>query len=400
MGRIRRWLWPLALAIAVAAGLVYAFLPQPVPVELAEVVRGPLAVSVADDAKTRVRELYVVSAPVPGRVLRIEGKVGDPVIADRTVLASLLPTDPAFWDARTRAELEATRDAAQAALGQARADVRRRQAELELARSEFDRSRTLFEKGHTAEAALDRARSVVRTAEAALAVAQAMIKQRESELAAARAALMTPSAEGRADAASCCFTVRSPVSGAILQLMQESEAVVAAGAPLVAVGDPEKLEIVADLLSTDAVRVSPGDAVRIVRWGGEGVLGGRVRRIEPFGVTKVSALGIEEQRVNVLIDPTDPPARWRRLGHGYQVEVEIVIWQSADAVQVPLGALFRQGEAWAVFRVEDGRARVRAIEVGHMNDRAVEVLEGLAPGDRVVVHPSDRVRDGVHLTAD
>ncbi|MDH3969724.1 MAG: HlyD family efflux transporter periplasmic adaptor subunit, partial [Rhodospirillales bacterium] len=197
----------------------------------------------------------------------------------------------------------------------------------------------------------------------------------------------------------CCISVRAPVDGCVLRLVQESEAVIAAGAPLVEIGDPRDLEVVVDLLSRDAVRIREGAEVAIDEWGGEAAVKGRVRRIEPTGFTKVSALGIEEQRVNVIIDFTDPPARWQSLGHGYRVEAHIVVWQSEDALKVPVSALFRYGEDWAVFVLTEGRARLRRVVVGHRNSLAAEVLDGLEEGERVVLYPSDRVSDGVTVTA-
>jgi HlyD family secretion protein len=397
----RRWLWPVILVTLVAAGLGYAFMPRAVPVDIVDARVAPLTVTVEDDGVTRVREVYVVSAPVGGRVLRIDAQVGDAVSAGATVLATLLPSDPSFRDVRTQAELEASVQAAEAAVTLAGADIRRNQAELDYAQADYERSRRLFAQGFVAEATMDRARREMRTREAALATARAALRQRESELRSAQAALMTPTAQTRSDAESgqCCLQVRAPVSGSVLRVYQESEAVVAAGSRLLEIGDPADIEIVVDLLSRDAVRVSPGDAVRIERWGGDGALNGRVRRIEPFGVTKVSALGIEEQRVNVIIDLTDPRQRWERLGHGYQIDAQIVLWQGEAVLQVPLSALFRRGDDWAVFRVEDGRALVRMVAIGRTNRRGAQVLGGLEAGDRVVAHPSDRIRDGIRVVS-
>jgi len=392
---IRRWIWPVLGVAALALALAYAFAPRPVAVSMAVIAEGPLAVTIVEDGYARVRELYLVSAPLAGRVLRLEGHVGDPVVANQTVVATILPSDPTFLDARRRAELQAALQAAQAVRDLAAAELARQQAELDFAASEYDRVLRLFERGFAAQAALDRSRMELRTREAAVATAQAALQQREYELSVAQAALIPPSPDAApADDAECCFAVRSPVSGTILRVYQESEGVVAAGAPLAEIGDPTRLEIVADLLSTDAVRVSPGDAVLIERWGGEGVLNAVVRRIEPYGETKISALGIEEQRVDVIIDLTDPYERWQRLGHGYQVDARIVLWRADSVLQVPLGALFRVGEDWAVFRVEDRRAVQRIIALAEMNDQTARVADGLAAGDRVILHPSDQVADG------
>jgi HlyD family secretion protein len=366
----------LAVIVALVAGaLVYAFLPQPVPADLAKVARGALRVTVDDEGRTRVKEVYVVSAPLAGRVLRIERHVGDPVKAGETVLATIQPTAPTFLDLRGKAQAEAAVHAAEAALRLAEAELTRAQAELEFARSDL-------------------------TSEAAVAAAEAALRVKTFDLETARASLIEPGNEaGMRREEGCCVSVRAPVDGRVLRLVQESEAVIAAGAPLVEIGDPRDLEVVVDLLSRDAVRVREGAEVEIDQWGGDVTVAGRLRRIEPTGFTKVSALGIEEQRVNVIIDFTDPPADWQSLGHGYRVEAHIVVWQGEDVLKVPVSALFRHGEAWAVFALADGRARLRTLEVGHRNALAAEVLAGLEEGEQVVLYPSDRLFDGAAVTA-
>jgi HlyD family secretion protein len=387
---------PFALALAVA--LAWLFRSAPVAVDLAAVERGPLAVSISDEGETRVRDVYSVSAPVPGRMRRVELDVGDEVVADRTVVARIEPSDPSFLDVRSAAEARAGVDAAAAARVHAEAQVRRAEAELEFANAEFGRIRELA-RSHTVSANdLDAAQRRARTAEAALAEARAERKVRESEYQVARARLVTP-ATARPRLADCdCVTVYSPVSGTVLRIVTESEGVVPSGAPLVEVGNPEQLEIVVDLLSADAVRVVPGQRVVIEAWGGDQPLAGKVRRVEPFGFTKVSALGIEEQRVNVLIDIQDPRERWQRLGHGYRVEPRIVLWESDGVLRVPLSALFRQGDRWAVFVEQDGRAVLRPVDIGQENGLDAEVRSGLEAGERVVLHPGDRVAPGARLT--
>jgi HlyD family secretion protein len=387
---------PFALVLAVA--LAWLFRPAAVAVDLVTVDRGPLAVSISDEGETRVRDVYSVSAPVPGRMRRVELEVGDEVVADRTVVARIEPSDPSFLDVRSAAEARAGVDAAAAARVHAEAQVRRAQAELEFANAEFARIRELA-RSHTVSANdLDAAQRRARTAEAALAEARAERKVRESEYQVARARLVTP-ATARQRTADCdCVTVYSPVSGTVLRIVTESEGVVPSGAPLVEVGNPDQLEIVVDLLSADAVRVVPGQRVVIEAWGGDQPLAGKVRRIEPFGFTKVSALGIEEQRVNVRIDIEDPRERWQRLGHGYRVEPRIMLWEADDVLRVPLSALFRQGDRWAVFVERDGRAELRQVDIGQENGLEAEVRSGLEPGERVVLHPGDRVAPGARLT--
>jgi HlyD family secretion protein len=386
---------PLALALALL--LAWLFRPAAVPVDLVAVDRGPLTVSVSDDGETRVRDMYVVSAPVPGRMRRIELEVGDPVVADQTLVARIEPSDPSFLDVRSAAEARANVDAAAAARTHAEAQVRRVQAELDFARAEYERIRALARSHTVSENELDSARRRARTAEAALGEAQAERKVRESEYQVARARLLAPSA-ARGRVADCdCVSVYSPVSGQVLRIVNESEGVVASGTPLVEVGNPGLLEVVVDLLSADAVRVQSGQRVVIEAWGGDQPIDGVVQRVEPFGFTKVSALGIEEQRVNVVIDITSPRARWERLGHGYRVEPRIVLWESPDVLRVPLSALFRQGDKWAVFVERAGRAELREIDIGQDNGLHAEVRSGLDAGERVVLHPADRVSPGVRL---
>lgn len=397
MRKRRVWIIRGAAAAVLAIALIYAFLPRPIPVDMGTVSRAALEVSVRDDGYTRVREVYRVSAPLTGRVLRFNGEVGDSVVAGETVLASILPSDPAMLDVRTRTELEAAVRGAEANMSLAEAAVASAEAAVEYARTDFQRTEELTRRGAVSEAALDRARLELRTQQAALAQAQAALDVRGHELETARAALIGPGDEGDDDTTSsgCCVALRAPVSGRILQIYHESESVVAAGTPLVEIGNPLDLEIVADLLSTDAVQVNPGDPVVIERWGGEGSLNGTVDRVEPYGFTKVSSLGIEEQRVNVIIRLTDPPEQWERLGHGYRVEARVILWQGEDVLQVPLSALFSHGDGRAVFVVRGGHARLAPIEIGHRNSEAVEIISGLEDGDRVIVHPSDRVAAGV-----
>jgi HlyD family secretion protein len=386
---------PLALALALV--LAWLFRPGAVPVDLVAVDRGPLTVSVSDEGETRVRDMYVVSAPIPGRMRRIELEVGDPVVADETLVARIEPSDPSFLDMRSAAEARANVDAAAAARTHAEAQVRRVQAELDFARAEYERIRALARSHTVSENELDSAQRRARTAEAALAEAQAERKVRDSEYQVARARLLAPSA-ARERVADCdCVSVYSPVSGQVLRIVNESEGVVASGTPLVEVGNPGLLEVVVDLLSADAVRVHSGQRVVIEAWGGDQPLDGVVERVEPFGFTKVSALGIEEQRVNVVIDITSPRERWERLGHGYRVEPRIVLWESPDVLRVPLSALFRQGDRWAVFVERAGRAELREVEIGQGNGLHAEARAGLEAGERVVLHPADRVSPGARL---
>jgi len=388
------------IGLIVLGAIVLAFMPQAVPADLAEIRRGALAVTVNEEGQTRVRDVYTVSAPVGGRVLRIRADVGDPVTERDTVVATIQPTDPSFLDARSLSQAEAGEKAAEAAQTLAVADVKRAEAELEFAQAEFRRAQRLAGKGTISQATLDRARLDLRTRAAAVEEAKAALRMRDFELENARANLIQP---GEADSddvgagVGCCVPVRSPITGRVLRIIQESEAIVLPGAPLIEVGDDNDLEIVVDLLSEDAVRVTEGDQVAIEDWGGPQVLNGIVRRVEPFGFTKISALGIEEQRVNVIIDFTDPPEAWAELGHGFRLDTRIFVWSADDVLKVPVSALFRDGDSWAVFRDADGDAALTPVEIGRRNALEAEVAAGLEAGDRVVVHPSDRVVDGVAL---
>jgi len=403
----KRWAVPAIAVVLLVAALVYAFWPRPVAVSVAQATRGEMLVTIEDEGETRVKEAYVISAPLTGRVARFEGKVGDSVTAGKTVVATIQPSDPAFHDVRTRSELEAAVKAAEAALDLAKAQVASAEAARDFAEAERKRTEELAKRGTASESARDRARMEARTKGAALAEARAAVRVRAFQLENARAALLAPGAGApgqvnpgnSAPGARCCFEVKAPVSGTILRIYRESEAVVQAGSPLVEIGNPVDLEIVTDLLSTDAVLVSPGDPVLIDGWGGEKSLNGKVRRIEPFGFTKTSALGIEEQRVNVIIDFTDPPAAWRRLGHGYRVIARIVRWKGEDVLRVPLTALFRSGADWVLFKVSGGRAVRAKVKVGHINTEWAEIQGGLAAGDAVLLHPSASITDGTRVTA-
>jgi HlyD family secretion protein len=387
----------LAAGAALAA-LTWFGWPRPIAVDLATADARPLTVTVDEEGKTRIRHIYTVSAPVAGKVLRTSRHVGDEVIADESIVAVMEPTRPAFHDARTHEELQGALAAAEAAVRLAEAEVRRTEAALDFSRSELRRAQALIKTEAISPKALDKAKFEVETNEAALASAKAQLEVRRSERASVAARLTGPGEAEDPQAATCCIQMRAPVSGRVLSLPQESERVVPPGTPLIEIGDPRDLEIVAELLSADAVQIKPGAFVLVEGWGGP-ALAGRVTRVDPAGFMKVSALGIEEQRVRTVIDLTDPPEAWSALGHDFRVVVRITVWSSDAALAIPVGALFRQSEKWAVFVVEDGRAKVRVVEIGRRNNSFAQVLSGLNQGERVVLHPSDRVRDGVAVMA-
>lgn len=389
--------WTIAFCIA-AGAVYYGFRPNPVPVDTASVDRGEITVTVDDEGVTRIKEIYSVSAPVAGRVLRSPVEVGDEVVRSETVVAVIEPEQPNFLDARLRREAEAQVRVAQSALAFAQAELKRHQAELAYSRNELKRAQSLSRRSTISEQALEKAELDVRTHEAALDTAKARISMREQELESARArALIGPVAPAvpAVDPSLCCYSVTAPESGRVLSIYTESERVVQAGTQLVEIGDPHDIEIVVDLLTNDSVKIAPGADVRISRWGGETDLVGRVRHIEPGGYTKVSALGIEEQRVNVIIDFVGDSATWRSLGNEFRVFVHITQWHADDVLKLPVSALFRTADQWAVYQVVDNRVVQVDVEIGHVNQHFAEVLAGLDVDDRVVMHPSDRVAHGV-----
>lgn len=380
--QIKRWQWAIGIGALLLLGLVYSFWPTAVPVDVASVTRGEMIVGVTDDGITRLDDLYVVSAPVTGYVTRIEIEPGDQVIANDTVIAHMSGRPPTPLDSRTRLELRNSLAAAQAA-------ERSAAAALRLSRRNLERAEELMERGFLPQSNLDAARSDTE-------MRRAELQRSRAESDRIRSALRQPG-PGR-PSGSGSVAVRSPTSGVLLRVVHESEGVVAEGAPLVELGDAGRIEVVVDLLSREAVRVEPGAEVLIERWGGDRPLRGRVRTVEPFGELRISALGIEEQRVNVIIDFEEPEGEIRRLGHGFQIDATIVLWQDDDALRVPIGAIFRSGEAWHVYVVSGRRAVEREIEIGQINDDIAEVLGGLEEGDRVIVNPSSSVADGQRIS--
>lgn len=393
----RRVLFWIPATIVLAAAMAWLFRPQAVAVDLAVVERGPLQVTVSDEGEARVRDVFVVSAPVPGLMRRVELEAGDRVKANETVIARLEPSVPMFLDERSVAEARAAVDAAAAARVFAQAQVRRMDAENEFAQSELRRLRALATLQSISQNDLDAAERRAKTAAAAVAEAAAGVKMRESEFRQAQARLLNPG-KARTAARDCeCVLVYSPISGSVLRLRLESEGIVAAGAAILEIADPQNLEIQVDLLSEEAVGIRPGQRAVVRAWGGSADLAAVVRRVEPYGFTKVSALGIEEQRVTVRLDLIEARERWRRLGHGYRVEPHIVLWESNEVLRVPQSALFRDHEDWAVFVAMQGRARLRKVQLGRENGAHAQVLGGLAAGERIVVHPNDRIADRVRI---
>ncbi len=354
------------ILLALIAGMVVlllalSFRPQPVPVTTAPVVTGPLAVTVLEEARTRVRDRYVISAPVAGQVPRLDLEVGDTVQAGQ-VLLTIGPAPSTPLDPRTRAQAEARVEEAEAA--------------YRLAEEELRRARILFERGDIPRSTLDQAEASAGQARAALQSARAALT-------------FGPEPAERVE-------VTAPVGGRVLAIENKSQRVVQAGEPLLAIGDPNRIEVEADVLSVDAVRIEPGMRVLFERWGGE-PLEGRVRTIEPAGFTRFSALGVEEQRVLVIADFVSPPPQWQRLGDAYRVEARFILWAEDEVLQVPTSALFRRNGQWAAFVVERDEARLRSVSVGRQSGLESQILEGLAEGETVITHPDDAIADGVRV---
>jgi HlyD family secretion protein len=389
---------PLAISALIAAVVIAALYltirKPPYAVDLATVTQGPMTVTIDDEGETRVHDLFVVAAPINGRLTRIEIEPGDPVIAGQTIVAQMTPTTPDFLDNRNETRVRAQIQALEAVIASSAMRIEQARAERTLAAQQQARVEALFERGFATRAALDSANAAVSRTNAAVSEAATATEAARFDRDAVRANLVTP---GSGPQGGKSLAVRSPTSGTVMRVARESEATVAAGTPLVELGNPRDLEIVTDLLSADAVRLPPGARVLIDNWGGATPLNGIVRRIEPFGFTKISALGVEEQRVNVIIDISDPPEKWVRLGHGFRVIIRAVEWETANALQLPVSALFRDKGKWAVFAVENGRAKLMPITIGRINDERAELLRGLRKGATVILHPSEKITDDARV---
>lgn len=405
---MKRWIKRIFGILAVAAfvaAIAYAFLPKPVPVDMTAVTRGDLQVYVEEDGKTRLRDRYTVSAPIAGRLLRIKLEPGDTVRPGENV-AIIEPSDPALLDPRALAQAEARVKAAQANLEKATPSLEAAQASLDLAEAEYARAAELFKKNALAKTELDLKvmQKLTKAADYRAARHAQDVARFELELAQAALVHARPADSQSSVADKVQFEIPAPtLDGSarvfhVLRVFQESSVIVNTGTPLLELGDITDLEIEVDVLSSDAVRIRPGARVLLEQWGGEIPLTARVRLVEPYGFMKVSALGVEEQRVNVIADFDNrdkiPPA----LGDGYRVEAKIITWEKDDVLRVPTSALFRQGEGWAAFRVEQGRGMLRTVKVGRRNALYAEVEDGLDAGDQVVLHPSDKIVDGVLVT--
>ncbi|MFT5330229.1 MAG: HlyD family secretion protein [Parasphingorhabdus sp.] len=381
------------IIVVLALAIFFSMRSPPIDVDVAAVTKGPMLVTINDEGETRVRNMFVISAPINGRLMRVKLDAGDPVIAGKTVVARIMPAQPDFLNARNEAETRAQIKSLEAAVQSSTARVTQAEADRKLAAVNFERIDALYGRGFATKTAQDAARAARDSSAARLTEARGAAESARFELRAAQARLMAPSSSSSGK----ILSVYSPESGSVLRLTHESETPISAGTPVVEIGNPADIEIVTDLLSSDAVKIKPGSRVLIENWGGEKPLTGKVQRIEPFGFTKISALGVEEQRVNVIIDFADPLAARQRLGHGYRVIVKIVEWEGRNIVQAPISALFRDKGQWSVFVMRGGKAVIVPVETGRMNDEQAQILKGLQTGEEVILHPSEKIDDGTRI---
>jgi len=394
--KISRRLITISTIIVIGLVLTYAFWPNPVMVDMGQIERRPMMMTISEEGRTRVHDSYMVSAPVAGRLLRVTVEPGDQVVAGESIIGHMRPSNPTPLDERQKTQIQANVTAAQAALKLAATERDKAIADKQLADIQLQRRQDLIKTGAISVSDLDNAEREAHAASAALDSAEAAIAVRQAELASVRAQLLsfqestTEDGQTRPE-----IPIPAPANGRVLRVIQESEVTMTAGAAILEIGNIENdLEVLVELLSSDAVQISPGDRAIFTDWGGSEQLSGKVERVDPWGYTKVSALGVEEQRVNTLIKFTDPPKALAQLGHGFRVEVQIVIWEKQDALVVPSSALFREGEDWAVFIVKDGVATIKTVEIARNNGIKAQVTEGLKLDDQVVLYPSSSLQSG------
>lgn len=371
-----------ATLVVVVAIVGYALRPEVMDVETGVAARGPMRVTIDEDGRTRVRSRFVIAAPVAGRLERLTLREGDHVSEGQTV-AWIAPLP---LDSSTRRIAVARLQSAQALGNEAASRVEQAKVALDQAKNTERRREALLAAGAISPELREQGVADSRSRAGELAAAQSRARATTADVEAAQAALLPSNGSGASS-----VRVKSPVRGRVLRVPEASERVVAASTPILELGDAAALEVIADVLSSDAVRIRPGNAVEIVEWGGERPLAGRVRSIEPSAFTRVSALGVDEQRVNVLVDILDPPPS---LGDGFRVEIRATVWEANSVLTIPSSAVFQRGGGWAVFVVENGRARQRGVEIDHRTGAMVEITAGLKAGERVILFPSDKVDDG------
>jgi HlyD family secretion protein len=385
----------IIITAGVILAIVYGFMPKPVPVDLVKVSRGLLRVTVEEEGKTRVKDRFVLSAPVAGFMRRIKLDVGDRVQKGET-LVELEPLKSNLLDPRSRATAEAAVSSAKAALKVEEERVRAAEADADYTRKNLERIKKLYEGGYVAKDVLEQAETGTKRAEANLLSAEAAVKVARFDLDRALTALRHSAAE-ETRIQGKIVTIQAPVNGSVLKIYRESEGVVQSGEPLIDIGDPKNLEVKVEVLSADAVKIKPGTSVLFERWGGNSTLSGMVRVVEPAGFTKISSLGVEEQRVLVIVDLTSPDQNEQSLGDGYRLEASFIIWEGKNVLQVPASALFRKQDGWAVFVVKNNKALKREVKVGQRTGLAAEILSGLTEGDVVISHPDNSIEEGTRV---
>jgi len=389
--RLRRWIIVIIITVGVISAIVYGFMPKPVSVDLVKVSRGPLKVTVEEEGRTRVKDRFVVSAPVAGFMRRIQFDVGDRVQKGQS-LVELEPLKSNLLDPRSHAAAQAAVSSAEASLKVEEERAKAAAADADYARKNLERIKKLHEGGYVAKDALEQAETGAKRAGANLLSTEAAVKVARFELDRVHTALRHSAAENTRIQGKI-VTIQSPVNGSVLKIYRESEGVVQSGEPVIDIGDPERLEVKVEVLSADAVKIKPGRSVLFERWGGNSTLSGKVRVVEPAGFTKISSLGVEEQRVLVIVDLTSSDKSEKSLGDGYRLEASFIIWEGKDILQVPASALFRNQEGWAIFVVKNNRALKRKVRVGQRTGLVAEVLSGLTEGEEVISHPDNSIED-------
>ena len=391
MNKLNIRIVPIMAVLAIVAAFVWAFVPQPVEVQVSEVTRGAFQQTIEEDGKTRVRERYNISAPLSGKLQRISLKAGD-IVKQNQVVAFIAPSAPALLDIRSEQELSERVGTAEAQQARSNAEVERAQASLEKSANDLARFKKLAADKFISQSQLDQTELEVKINSRALEAAKYARHAAEHELAVTRTARQQFQCEGDCGSSKREWPVRSPVAGRVLKIVQENEGIVVQGQPLLEIGNPADLEVVVDVLSTDAVQIHPGAAVQIKGSGLSSNLQGHVRRVEPSAHTKISALGVEEQRVNIIIDFNSTPEQWNSLGDGFSVDTKIIIFNTDKAIKVPVSALFRKGNLWAVFVVSNNKAEERTISIARRSSTEAMVEKGLQPGEKVIIYPSEKIK--------
>jgi HlyD family secretion protein len=397
MKNIIKWV----VVVIILMLFAYAFLPEPMAVDLVTIQRGQLIISIDAEGKTRIHDIYTVSTPIDGKVTRIESEVGSRVKAGQTILANMRPSNPQFLDKRSEIQAQADVDGAKAALSLSVARKNQAQVALKFGESELRRTQEMYNKRLIPVAQLEQVELQVNNLKAELETAQSTVQVQLANLHAAETRLLQPDTSiltGTAADSNCQICIKAPVDGLVLEVLHKSESTVPVGTPLLTIGNPTDMEIELEMLSTNAIKVQPGDLAEIKRWGKDDIIQAQVRLVEPVGFTKVSALGVEEQRVRVILSFTDAYEKWQSLGHGFRVEATIITDEFADVIKVPIASMFRQDGHWAVFKVVSDRAQLQPIEVTHQNNQFASVSNGLSVGEQVIIYPSTDLHEGDLVT--